>query len=416
MADNIEVPVNASACRRIEYDISVSYSEDPTLLPRLDELNGASFGVTSSAKLAAALESKAAVASAIEAKGVEVANAPFSEYAAKIREIKAATPEVEGTPGNGFPVRFFDYDGTLLKTHYVHKGEDATPPELPEHELLSFQRWNNDYTNIQGPTDTGALYDTKDGASYFFVRFLQGDSRTIWLRHTVTGGTSTVEWGDGTSDVNESTEEFVTSHTYETPGDYMIRLSGSDGAVIACSNYYMCSPSNGWPSLYVVRKLFLSSKMSTGRLPVAEDYSLSEISTPQGNALSLYSFCYRLKALILPSSIVTLSRPSFRQCRDLEQLVLPNVAIGVTGDCFDEVYLKTLVYPAKVTSISVTTWGRIEKIVMRGTNPPTLTTNNKLRFGKIYVPEGSLSAYQTATNWSAFADIMEEYTEETILW
>ena len=73
MADNIEVPINAPACCRIEYDINVSYSEDPTLLDRLNKLNGENIGVTSSAKIAAALDSKAAIAEAVSAQGVEIA-------------------------------------------------------------------------------------------------------------------------------------------------------------------------------------------------------------------------------------------------------------------------------------------------------------------------------------------------------
>jgi len=46
------------------------------------------------------------------------------------------------------------------------------------------------------------------------------------------------------------------------------------------------------------------------------------------------------------------------------------------------------------------------------TTPPTLANTNAfagiVAGTKIYVPVGSLEAYQTATNWSTYASYMEE--------
>ena len=48
---------------------------------------------------------------------------------------------------------------------------------------------------------------------------------------------------------------------------------------------------------------------------------------------------------------------------------------------------------------------------MEPTTPPTAGNSSiftKVNGLVIYVPQGSLSAYQTATNWSSFADYMQE--------
>lgn len=394
----------------------VNYGDAAELIPQLNQLNGSSQGALPADKLAAALESKAAVASAIEAKGVEVANAPFSEYAAKIREIKAETPKVEGTPGNGFPVRFFDYDGTLLKTHYVHKGEDATPPEVPENELLSFQQWNNDYTNIQGPTDTGAIYTSKDGASYFFIS-ITNTATQVWLKHTVTNGTAVVDWGDGSTDTNDGTAEFVTPHTYSSPGNYVIRLSATDGASVDMSNSFISNPADGWPSTSICREIIFSDFVKTARLAAATDSGIMKISfssnTKLQNSASL-GYLYRVRGIIVPLPVYSIG---FRGSSGLDCIVLSaSGSYQVNNYALESVRLRSLIIPSSVSAISnnSTATGYIDTLVMRRTTPPTFTP--KLSCAKIYVPQGSLKAYQTATNWSAFADIMEEYTEETILW
>lgn len=59
-------------------------------------------------------------------------------------------------------------------------------------------------------------------------------------------------------------------------------------------------------------------------------------------------------------------------------------------------------------SIGTNTTGSV--ITMLDSTPPTLASNafQFANISKIIVPQGSLSAYQSATNWSALASKMEE--------
>ena len=105
---------------------------------------------------------KAAIKTAIEAKGVTVGEAvTFRQYADKIGEIET----IEGD----LLVRFIDYDGTILKEQRVNSGEDATAPTVPTHDNLTFQGWNAVFTSVTRSIDVGAIYITTDGKTYLYV-------------------------------------------------------------------------------------------------------------------------------------------------------------------------------------------------------------------------------------------------------
>lgn len=57
-----------------------------------------------------------------------------------------------------YKVRFYDYDGTLLKTQYVRYQEAATAPAVPEHDGMTFIGWDTDFSCIVAATDVTAVY------------------------------------------------------------------------------------------------------------------------------------------------------------------------------------------------------------------------------------------------------------------
>ena len=53
-------------------------------------------------------------------------------------------------------------------------------------------------------------------------------------------------------------------------------------------------------------------------------------------------------------------------------------------------------------------------MIIKATTPPNMTSSSGIdKLDTITVPAGTLEAYQTATNWSKFADKMVEATETT---
>lgn len=57
-----------------------------------------------------------------------------------------------------FTVRFFDIDGTLLKTEQVHYGEDAEAPEVADREGYLFDGWSALFDNVHTDLDVYATY------------------------------------------------------------------------------------------------------------------------------------------------------------------------------------------------------------------------------------------------------------------
>lgn len=86
----------------------------------------------------------------------------------------------------------------------------------------------------------------------------------------------------------------------------------------------------------------------------------------------------------------------------------PNMTIGTSA--FEGATLKKITLSDKVTSIGGAAFfncGKLETVILEKATPPTLgadgfSTRNELL--KIFVPKTAVSAYQTATNWSTYAD------------
>ena len=59
-----------------------------------------------------------------------------------------------------YVVKFYNYDGTLLKVQDVEKGKDATAPNIPERDGYEFNGWNGVFLNIQADTNLIAQWHT----------------------------------------------------------------------------------------------------------------------------------------------------------------------------------------------------------------------------------------------------------------
>lgn len=133
-----------------------------------------------------------------------------------------------------------------------------------------------------------------------------------------------------------------------------------------------------------------------------------------------FSNCKALKEVVLPDSITTVGREAFSSCYALEKINIPLGLTQIPSSFLQRAdSLTSLTIPANITSIGsyALSLGDTDKkatITFLGTTPPTITSDG---FGggyyleKIIVPKGSLDAYKSATNWSKYADIMEEATE-----
>ena len=67
--------------------------------------------------------------------------------------------------------------------------------------------------------------------------------------------------------------------------------------------------------------------------------------------------------------------------------------------------IKTLVIPASVTQIDTMAVGGLSSVIMKGSTPPTLSTDVPLSIDKtIIVPKSAINTYKSASGWSEYAD------------
>lgn len=228
-------------------------------------------------------------------------------------------------------------------------------------------------------------------------------------------------------------------------------------------------------SSYAVREcrslkkiLFSDAKLSLGGTSFADCNSLEEVIIPQNVQLSytdifaectslkrvvlsdnitkissdLFDSCYLLKDVVTKGTIAEISSGGFKNCRSLEEIELSNEATEIGASAFyccfalrkinlpetitciksstfyDCYSLHEIVIPKNVSEIQASAFANclgIEHYYLMPTIPPALANVSAfvgiLERCKIHVPKGCLEAYQTAENWSTYADYMVEMEE-----
>ena len=162
-----------------------------------------------------------------------------------------------------------------------------------------------------------------------------------------------------------------------------------------------------------------SGVTSIGDITFKNCSSLASITIPSSvTSIGSNAFygCSSLASVTIPSGVTSIGTYAFDGCSSLASVIIPN---GVTSfgnyvfyNCFS---LASITIPNGVTNIGThafnSCYGMAEYHFLPIT-PPTLANTNAFTNIQsdciIYVPQGSLEAYQTATNWSTYASRMQE--------
>lgn len=148
-------------------------------------------------------------------------------------------------------------------------------------------------------------------------------------------------------------------------------------------------------------------------------YGLKHIIIPNG-ATKLGSYVFTdnpsLQSVILPSTVTSINASTFSSCYSLFSLQLPPTLLSIETSLVSNCYsLTSLTIPSGVTSIGTYAFSyctRLKNLYLLPETPPTLTNTNTFSSIAtdvlIYVPNGCLEAYQTASNWSTKASRMVE--------
>ena len=274
----------------------------------------------------------------------------------------------DGTGGNmSDPIRFFDYDGTLVASY---TSVPSVLPSVPTHSGLKDGTWN--YTlaqvttqfNAMGTCDVGANYMTQSEDTEIDVVMQEG--RLSPILTIAVNGTVTVDWGDNTS-VDTATGASLTTrqavpHTYASAGSYTIKIHVVSGSFTfyGSSSYSILRKNDTGNENRVyancIRNIRLGSGVTNiGNYAFTNCYSLVSVTIPSSvTSIGTYTFnnCYSLVSVTIPSGVTSIGNSAFNYCYSLISVTIPSSVTSIVNSAFISCYsLASITIPSGVTSI-----------------------------------------------------------------
>lgn len=370
-------------------------------------------------------ETLSAIADAVRARGGTSAKMKPAEIPEAVNRI----PSGRAGADMSLPIRFFDYEGTLLYSFSLEElaGMESLP-DLPFHEGLICTGWNwtlEDLKKTNREMNVAALYVTDDGATRIYVS-LDEDMLEPQVSFGQRYANSVkVDWGDGSEQETADGAVFkkvTLTHRYAEPGDYVIRfLPQEDSSVSFMGNYDAGSwlftsgadlMAQNMKYLSAVRKIEAGKKvyqfdsycfcgffklesitlaetdMLLGNGIVKCCYGLNFLGLPGGWGSVpgyLCDQCSGLKNVSIPNGAETISTYAFSECSSLERITLPETVTviekyGISG-CLS---LAGIHLPEKVRTIEASAF-RDNRVMEKITLRSGMTELSDYSFSKCYM-------------------------------
>lgn len=352
------------------------------------------------------------------------------------------------TPAPRKDINFLDYDGECLFSYTLEEITSLTElptPSLIRDKNLIFSGWNWTLADIQAyghPLDIGAIYEPE--ATLLYISIPKAGRLTVPIMFSQTAsGDTTIDWGDGTETTTSGTS-VSTSHTYATPGHYVIKLISNSGTITlggSSSTYTVMGEYGDATRVYLnmltqivcgtnmtgfnnyacqycenLRLVSLSNTVKS----IGEQvfyYSGIECVTISSSITELPTRCFEgnnhLKTILLPSTITTMGNYIFRHDHSLNNIYLPSSLAKIPNNCFEGCYcLCGIYFPPSITAFGGNGFKNCFGIALcdfsNHTSIPTLSNTSTFSEMpsdcKIIVPANLYDTWIAATNWSGLAD------------
>ena len=282
--------------------------------------------------------------------------------------------------------------------------------------------------------------DTPDSMLTFYLRFSASEVNN-----------TSVDWGDSVSETLGDTSAHDYPHKYAIDGDYVITITINSGTIsfdgtytsdnVGYSIYGERNTSTLYQATRIMRVVIGNNVREIGDSAFINCNRLKKLEIKNGVTIiggHAFEYCSSLKEVILPNTLVDMEQNAFRSCVSLENVTIPNGITNIKANMFHICRsLHDIIIPSSVQTISdnafstlysaykivvpasVTSIGKsfqynyaMKEYHFKSSIPPTLTSSSTFTNIPsdciIYVPQGNLSAYQTATTWSTYASQMQE--------
>ncbi len=229
----------------------------------------------------------------------------------------------------------------------------------------------------------------------------------------------------GASNLEELTIPFVgdsiktAEDTYQYPFGYIFGTSSYSGSTATTQIYRGSNIGTQTTSTYYIPNMLSKVTILQGNILLGAFHNCGNITIinlpkliTKIDNMAFYDDV-SLLSLEIPHTVTSIGGTTFRNCSSLTSITIPDGVTNIGGLAF--AYCSGLInitIPANVTNIGDATFsncGGLVGITFLATTPPTIGehvfdyTNNC----PIYVPTESVSAYQTAPNWSDYSDRIE---------
>ena len=147
-------------------------------------------------------------------------------------------------------------------------------------------------------------------------------------------------------------------------------------------------------------------------------YSLASVTIPESVTSiddSAFNMCYSLASVTIPESVTSIGSYAFNSCTPLASVTIPESVTSIGSYAFNYCEsLASVTIPESVTNIGSSAFNScysVAHLFFEPTTPPTASSNAFANLPSdlvVYVPAGTLSAYQAASNYSSISSKMVE--------
>lgn len=320
-----------------------------------------------------------------------------------------------------FNVKFYNINGNLLSSQTVGKGQSATAPTFTIYDsaYVEFDKWTQDFSDVQCDLEIGAVPKTVDGKTYI-VATLSGSLNVTINIFKDTTDTTTISWGNGGgSNTTTTTSGYVSlTKTYTSGGEKGITITTDNNGGVALGNAagsVFITVSSGTLSnmrvysgigvRYLAGAFYNSSTKQPFILGVNNTYNSSETNLFRNSNITTMTF---------GNAGNTITASAFRDCVSLSKVFFGEGLTTLGSSSFDRNIMESIVLPISLNSMNLFVFGRcanLKKVILRSPIPPTLQTpsagvdifNGTHADLKIYVPDHLVQTYKITANWDFYA-------------